>query len=267
MPKETLTREEFIKRVQSLHGDRFDFSKLEYKNYISKICLIDKEFGNTELWTTPRRVLGCKVITHPMKTFEEFVFLAEKINPEKYDYTPTKDIFNKFKFSERSTKKVPVLEKSTNKIIYKKVRDLTQGDEKETLRKQAFESFLKDAFNLYGNKFEYSEAEWINKSRKIKILCKIHNEYFYETPYNHLKGTKGCKICQQEKLFTVPDKPKTITFEIFLEKAKKIHGDKYDYSFVNFIDMKTKIDIFCKKHNSFFKQTPANHIYIVLFVD
>ena len=28
--------------------------------------------------------------------------------------------------------------------------------------------------------------------------------------------------------------------EIFIEKAKKVHGDKYDYSKVNYIDSKTK---------------------------
>lgn len=41
--------------------------------------------------------------------------------------------------------------------------------------------------------------------------------------------------------------------EIFIEKAKKVHGDKYDYSKVNYIDNKTKICIICPEHGEFWQ--------------
>ena len=47
--------------------------------------------------------------------------------------------------------------------------------------------------------------------------------------------------------------------KIFIEKAKNIHKDKYDYSRVEYIDSKTKICIICPKHGEFW-QTPANHL-------
>lgn len=47
--------------------------------------------------------------------------------------------------------------------------------------------------------------------------------------------------------------------EIFIEKARKVHGDLYDYSKVVYVDCRTKIIIICKKHNEF-KQTPSNHL-------
>ena len=47
--------------------------------------------------------------------------------------------------------------------------------------------------------------------------------------------------------------------EIFIEKAKKVHGDKYDYSKVNYIDSKTKICIICPEHGEFW-QTPSSHL-------
>ena len=47
--------------------------------------------------------------------------------------------------------------------------------------------------------------------------------------------------------------------EIFIEKAKKIHGDKYDYSLVNYIKNNKKINIICTKHGSFF-QIPSSHL-------
>ena len=47
--------------------------------------------------------------------------------------------------------------------------------------------------------------------------------------------------------------------KIFIEKAKNIHKDKYDYSRVEYIDSKTKICIICPIHGEFW-QTPANHL-------
>ena len=51
-----------------------------------------------------------------------------------------------------------------------------------------------------------------------------------------------------------------LTIEKFIEKANKIHGKKYNYSKVNYINMKTKICIICPEHGEFW-QTPTNHIY------
>ena len=57
------------------------------------------------------------------------------------------------------------------------------------------------------------------------------------------------KIMTQEKTKT----------EIFIEKARKIHGDKYDYSKAEYINAKTKICIICPKHGEFW-QTPDSHM-------
>lgn len=45
----------------------------------------------------------------------------------------------------------------------------------------------------------------------------------------------------------------------FIEKAKLIHGDKYDYSKINYLNANTKVNIICKEHGEFL-QTPAQHI-------
>ena len=46
----------------------------------------------------------------------------------------------------------------------------------------------------------------------------------------------------------------------FIEKAKKIHGDKYDYSKVEYINSHTKVCIICPEHGEFW-QTPNNHLH------
>ena len=53
--------------------------------------------------------------------------------------------------------------------------------------------------------------------------------------------------------------PKKISLETFIQKARKIHGDKYDYSETEYINNRTKIKIICPKHGPFYT-TPNAHI-------
>ena len=52
---------------------------------------------------------------------------------------------------------------------------------------------------------------------------------------------------------------KKLTTEQFIERAISVHGDRYDYSKVNYINTTTKIEIICQKHGSFF-QRPYGHL-------
>lgn len=49
------------------------------------------------------------------------------------------------------------------------------------------------------------------------------------------------------------------TSEEFIKEAKLIHGNKYDYSLVNYINGYTKIKIICPIH-SVIEQTPCDHL-------
>jgi len=49
---------------------------------------------------------------------------------------------------------------------------------------------------------------------------------------------------------------KKLTTEEFVQKSKEIHGDKYDYSKVNYVHSHTKVKIYCNVHNEYFEQTP-----------
>lgn len=53
---------------------------------------------------------------------------------------------------------------------------------------------------------------------------------------------------------------KKLTREEFIEKARAIHGDKYDYSKVEYVNNSTKVCIICPVHGEFW-QTPSKHIF------
>jgi hypothetical protein len=91
-----------------------------------------------------------------------------------------------------------------------------------------------------------------NTYTKVKIICSIHGE-FEQKPVFHLEG-HACQKCGIEK-----SRVKSSTEE-FIEKARKVHGDKYDYSLVNYCGSHKKIKIICPIHGEF-EQRASGHIY------
>ena len=187
-----MTQQEFIERAKEIHGDKYDYSKVEYKNSSTKVCIICPEHG--EFWQVPNSHLngnGCR----------------------------------KCKYDE-----------------YKEKRSKT------------FEEFVNQAKEVHGDKYDYSKVEYKNNHTKVCIICPEHGE-FWQTPKNHLnsQGCMKCKLKEQGKRLKY-------TTEKFIEKAKQVHGDIYDYSKVNYVDSKTKVCIICHKHGEFW-QTPNNHLH------
>ena len=109
--------------------------------------------------------------------------------------------------------------------------------------------FIEKARAIHGNKYDYSKVNYINNREKIIIICPEHGN-FKQRPAGHLQGY-GCKKCRKEKL--------TYTTNKFIEKAKVVHGNKYDYSKVNYKHSTTKVTITCLIHGDF-EQNPVNHI-------
>lgn len=126
------------------------------------------------------------------------------------------------------------------------------------LNKKAISGFvgLEDKFNIkYNSKFDYSQAIYQGKISKIKIICKIHGE-FWQTPKMHLDVVHGCPSCGK---IGWADKTSYSTEE-FIKMSKDKFGDKHDYSRVNYINIKTKVEIDCNSCGVFFLQNPAEHM-------
>lgn len=180
------TTEEFIEKARAVHGDKYDYSKVEYKGNKIKVCIICPIHG--EFWQRPNDHLsgyGCKLCAN-------------------------------FENGERC--------------------------------KSNIDEFIKKAEQIHTGKYDYSKVEYINNHTKVCIICPIHGE-FWQIPNLHLLG-HGCPYCANCK---------KIDENAFLERAKAVHGAKYDYSQVEFVDSKTYVNIICSKHGSFW-QTPESHL-------
>lgn len=168
----------------------------------------------------------------------------DKFNYEEFEYIneTTKGIIICPKHGE--FKQEPRLH-LTSKYGCLKCSCLLNNEEKEERRLK----FINDANKKHKNKFNYEEFEYQNVDTSGIIICPKHGK-FEQSPYLHMKSRYGCKECAGLK---------KITKNIFIKKAKKIHGDRYDYSQVICKDSKNKVIIICSIHGDF-KQSPSKHL-------
>lgn len=118
------------------------------------------------------------------------------------------------------------------------------------------EQFIERAKKIHGDKYDYSLVDYVNAKTPIKIICPVHG-VFTQKPYRHINEKRGCKYCSFEKL--EGRKPIIITKQEFIDKAKKIHGDKYDYSQVKINRKSDYVIIGCKIHGTF-TQMASEHL-------
>lgn len=119
--------------------------------------------------------------------------------------------------------------------------------EKKTLSN---EEFIEKVRKVHGEKYDYSKTKYTGRRKLVTIICPTHGE-FKQIANNHLQG-EGCPICGKEKVAN----NNRISFEEFVEKAKDVHGDKYDFDKNSFVKSKVKMTVFCKKCGNSFRITP-----------
>ena len=102
---------------------------------------------------------------------------------------------------------------------------------------------------VHGDKYNYNKVRYINKDTPVEIICPIHGSFF-QKPSVHINGS-GCRQCGIDS--------QKISKEEIIKRFKKVHGDKYDYNKVYYINKDTPVEIICSKHGSFF-QKPNNHL-------
>ena len=164
-------KDEFIKKAKEIHGDKYDYSLLEYKNNKTKIKIVCKHHG----------------------VFEQ----------------TTKTHLNRNGCSKCKSK--------------------------------SLDCFIADAKKVHGDRYDYSSIEYKNNYTKVSILCNKHG-VFKQMPYAHIRG-QGCKKCYTES--------KTLGEKEFIERCKIIHNNKYDYIYTKYINSKIKIKIICPLHGLF----------------
>ncbi len=233
-----------IAKFREIHGDRYDYSLVEYVNTNSKVKIICKEHGvfeqvpSSHLGGTGCPDCGGRPQYHNEKIINKF----KEIHGDRYDYSQVDYINSSTKVKIRCHEHGLFEQTPSSHLIGTGCPDCGGRFRYNN------EAIIVKFRNLHDNKYDYSLVEYKASHTKVKIICKKHG-IFLQTPTKHLSGS-GCPDCTGKPLY---NNNKIIT------KFQELHGDRYDYSLVNYRNNREKIKIICKIHGVF-EQTPGSHL-------
>jgi len=243
-----LTTEEFIKRGNTIHNSKYDYSKVKYNGFYEKVCIICPEHG--KFWQTPNchlRGKGCpNCSAFSLKTNENFIKQAKEKHNDKYDYS-------KVEYANNHTKVCIICPEhgefwqTPSSHLNGHGCPMCAVEKRKELQKIPLSEFVKKANEIHNCKYDYSKVNYECIKDKVEIICPEHGS-FMQMAQDHLNG-HGCTKCNSFWKST----------EQFIKDAIKIHGDRYDYSKVKYKNKYSNVTIICKKHGEF-KQIAQNHL-------
>jgi Zn finger protein HypA/HybF involved in hydrogenase expression len=181
-------------------------------------------------------------------TTDQFIEKAKLVHGDKYDYSKTMYTKAKFKLTVTCRNHGDFTQKANNHLNGNGCPTCANKVQMST------SEFIAKAKLVHGDKYDYTMSECKSYSHKITIKCPSHG-YFKQSYENHLKKGMGCRACGSERM----KKLQTKTASQFIDESKIIHGDKYDYSKVNYVGRVSKVIINCAEHGDF-NQNPACHL-------
>jgi hypothetical protein len=257
--KHKFTKEEFINKAIELHGKTYDYSKVEYSNSQTKVTIICKIHG--EFKKEPAHHLqgqGCAKCGYEItslklvRPLEEFIKKSKKMHFDFYDYSKVKYINDKTKVEIICPFHGSFHQRPYSHLHGEACRKC--GDQiTATKSRLSYEDFIKRCNKIHNSKYDYSLVKYFDTSSKIEIICPKHGSYI-QNAYGHLKGS-GCHKCAN---IAIGDSRRHTT-QIFINKAIKVHGYRYNYSELDYIGNLEPINILCKKHGIFL-QKPVYHL-------
>lgn len=244
-----LTQEQVVEDFKLVHGGRYDYSLFDYVGNQTKVTVICKDHGKFEIRPSHHKQgQGCPTCGGTEKltqerNIEQFV---EK-HGDRYDYSLVDYL--------GSQAKVIVICKDHGKFSitpknHKQGQGCAQCWVEDNTRSQ--EQVIKDFRLVHGDGYDYSLVEYANTRTKVTVICKDHGK-FEITPANHKRGV-GCIQCKWD----TQSKSMVLTQEQVIKDFVKTHGNRYDYSLVEYANSYTKVTVVCKDHSKF-EITPNNH--------
>ena len=224
-----ISKEQFLLKCLEVHGNRYNYDKVNYINNVTKIIITCKVHG--DFYQTPKEhkkgsnCFKCSYLERANKTkksLEQSIIESKLVHGDKYDYSLIKNIIN-------STTKANItcplhgefFQSFNNHIIQKQGCPRCSGNVK------TYDDFIKKANRVHNCYYLYDIESFVNFNTKIKIICPIHGE-FLQTPSNHIRK-QGCIKCGYTK---ISDLGNLWKYSVWEKRAK---ASKYFDSFKVYI--------------------------------
>lgn len=255
--------EQLIKKFKTVHGNRYDYSLVT--NDLPKVKIICKQHGVFEQ-SKHTHIKGtvcyqCSLedaSKHRRLDVKKLIERFKSVYGDKYDYS-------QIVYIKESTKLdivCPIHGKFVRTAVahFKCKRGCPKCKKENVMdleyTKRRFEAWKAKVKQFWGDDtYDLSNTKYVNSDSLVEIKCNKHNIAFKTLAGMFSRGFGGCKQCYDERASGNHRKK----FQpIFLKKAQKIHGAKYDYSLVEYITNYIPVKIICKYHG-IFEQSPDSH--------
>lgn len=248
-----VTTQDFISRAREVHGDRYDYSKSVYVSATTPMTIICPEHGGFQQRPVNHTMgRGCRDCAgNKPLTIAKFIERANAKHRNRYDYSQVAFEGVENKVTIICPEHGPFEQRV---MVHLKGFNCPKCGREQVADKlsHSLERFISDAIAAHGDKYDYKEVEYVNALSNVKIVCPVHGP-FLQKPANHVRGV-GCSKCSD---IVAADKRRLSTEE-FVERARRVHGDKYDYSQSQYVTSHDKVEIVCPQHGVF-RQSPATH--------
>ena len=249
-----------LDKAKKVHNNFYDYSSVvepkRTTDAIIVICPIHGPFETTFEYHANGGA-GCPKCSGVYKpTTEEFIEVIKKVHSDKnYD-------FSKVEYKNSKTKViVTCMERDILGRLHGDFEIRPDhlrngvGCPKCAHRYLTTEEVVEMAKSIHGDKYDYSLVEYHNdNTERLPIICHnmdgsgLEHGIFRPVWYSHISGV-GCPKCNGGVKFNK---------KLFIDAARKIHGDKYDYSKFIYVNANTKGIITCSRHGDFL-QSPYLH--------
>jgi Zn finger protein HypA/HybF involved in hydrogenase expression len=256
-----LSEEQVFEQLRAVHGDAFDYTNSVYRGTNVPMEVYCKKHDFT-FFPTPKNHKNGSKCKHCGR--EAQIEKAKK--PQKDFETEVTDLygdkygFNLTNYVNTSTHVTLICDihgeftKSPSSILNGNACDECCKNKTRSTDKGIF---IEEAVKVYGDKDDYTNTEVISSKFKVEVRCTKHDFTFKKDIQSYLLGC-GCPKCSAENYSLV----RTKTTEKYLEEAKNIHNDRFDYTDTLYKSATQPLNVRCKKHNEIFECIPDNHLKV-----
>jgi hypothetical protein len=256
------THEEFLRKARAVHGERYNYYKTVYESSRSKLiitCPIHGDFeqnANGHLRGNSCPACGKQQKSDSLATFIE---KARAVNGDRYDYSKTVYKNTRSNIEVRCPEHGFFIVNASHHLRGLRCRKCGSLPRKQPKRPSVAgvtqENFIERARAVHGDRYDYSKTVYEllqGKASKVIITCLTHGD-FEQHARTHLTGS-GCARCGNAR----SSAKRAHSQEDFIEKARAVHGDRYDYSRVLYSTATSNVTIVCLDHGAF-EQAPFSH--------
>lgn len=232
MDKKEVLKQKFIQQAEKIHGKKYNYSKVQYKNTYTRVIINCEKHG--DFLQRPNAHInqkqGCPCCAQENRNYhalttKEFIERAQKIHGNMYQYhnVDYKNAKNKVKIN---CHKHGVFEQLPFDHLNGSGCPRCASELRNLNTRKTTQQFVELAEKIHNHFYDYKNVNYISLHTPVEIICPFHGSFF-QTPSNHIHNNAGCSKCshtisQKEKLWldseNVPDTHKNRQVRIYIGK-------------------------------------------------